>query len=96
MKTRLAVLATGAVAALAAAPAAVQATPPQPTPICVHTNRGTICTYDLGGIVNDPVGYACSQPEFTCGPIPPSAGASVKLPLEPVCYLTTEGWVCLP
>ena len=88
----------GAVAGLAALaiPGAASAGPPQPMPICVHTNRGTICTYDVGGIANDPVGYACSQPEISCGFEPPAVGATVKPPIEPWCVLTVEGWVCLP
>ena len=96
MKRRIAVLAAGGVAALAAVPAAASAGTPQPMPICVNTNRGTICTYDVGGIVNDPVGYACGQPEFDCGFAPTAVSASVRPPIEPYCFLTVEGWVCLP
>jgi hypothetical protein len=64
------IVAVAGLAALSAAPAGATA-PPQPQPICIWTQHGVFCTYDIGPTVSqiaaDPVGYVCGRPEFTCG-----------------------------
>lgn len=83
MKTRLAVLATGAVAALAAAPASSHAAQPTPPNLCFETVQFAFCTDDLGPVaqqaLNDPAGTTVWV-----------AGLAVRIVCDSSPYLTCQ------